>query len=179
MTPEQRQVKAFHEQFGCTVGADPALRDADLSAVLIMEEAVETVAAMGFEVTAVITGALDRANEAATSRTIGGHWTFWKKYDKPDMIEVIDGLCDLLYVTYGAAVRSGIDLEPFFAEVHRSNMEKTGGDTRADGKILKPEGWVPPKIAELLEEQVFNRRKFHGFTEETERWWASRPQEDL
>jgi predicted HAD superfamily Cof-like phosphohydrolase len=67
-----------------------------------------------------------------------------------DLVEMVDALCDLLYVTYGAAVDLGVDLEPFFAEVHRSNMAKVGGTRRADGKWLKPEGWTPPDIAGLL-----------------------------
>jgi predicted HAD superfamily Cof-like phosphohydrolase len=63
---------------------------------------------------------------------------------------MVDALCDLLYVTYGAAVDLGVDLQPFFAEVHRSNMAKVGGRKREDGKWLKPAGWTPPDIAGLL-----------------------------
>src|SRR3954464_9197429 len=68
-----------------------------------------------------------------------------------DMVEVADGLCDVLYVVFGTAISLGIDLLPLFAEVHRTNMRKDGGATRADGKILKPEGWKPPEILKLLE----------------------------
>lgn len=68
-----------------------------------------------------------------------------------DLVEAIDGLCDLLYVVYGAAVTFGVDLEPFFDEVHRTNLNKVeNGSVRADGKLLKPEGWEPPRIAEML-----------------------------
>jgi predicted HAD superfamily Cof-like phosphohydrolase len=67
-----------------------------------------------------------------------------------DFIGAIDGLCDLLCVVYGAAVEWGIDLRPFWAEVHRTNMAKAGGPVRADGKRLKPEGWTPPNIAAVL-----------------------------
>jgi len=67
-----------------------------------------------------------------------------------DFAEAIDGLCDLLCVVYGAAVEFGIDLAPFWAEVHKTNMAKVGGPVREDGKRLKPEGWTPPRIAELL-----------------------------
>jgi predicted HAD superfamily Cof-like phosphohydrolase len=68
-----------------------------------------------------------------------------------DLPEMIDALCDLLYVTYGAAVAMGVDLEPFYDEVHRSNMAKAGGLVREDGKRLKPPGWTPPDIRGLLE----------------------------
>ena len=68
-----------------------------------------------------------------------------------DLIGAIDGLCDLIYVALGTAIEFGIDLEPFFDEVHRSNMAKVVGSMRADGKILKPDGWMPPDIAGILE----------------------------
>jgi len=68
-----------------------------------------------------------------------------------DLVEAIDGMCDVLYVVFGTAVEFGIDLEPFFAEVHRTNMLKVGGASREDGKVLKPEGWQPPRIAEILQ----------------------------
>ncbi len=67
-----------------------------------------------------------------------------------DLPETVDALCDLLYVTYGAAVALGVDLEPFFHEVHRANMTKVGGTRRADGKWMKPADWQPPDIAGLL-----------------------------
>jgi predicted HAD superfamily Cof-like phosphohydrolase len=70
-----------------------------------------------------------------------------------DAIAVIDAICDLLYVTYGAAVSLGVDIEPFFDEVHRSNMAKIGGTRRSDGKWIKPAGWQPPNLARILEEQ--------------------------
>lgn len=69
-----------------------------------------------------------------------------------DIVETIDGLCDLLCVVYGAATTFGISLAPFWDEVHRTNMAKQGGPVREDGKQLKPDGWEAPRIAELLEE---------------------------
>jgi predicted HAD superfamily Cof-like phosphohydrolase len=69
-----------------------------------------------------------------------------------DLIETIDALCDILYVTYGAAVEAGVDLEPFFAEVHRSNMAKRGAKLREDGKLLKPDGWTPPDLRRVFRE---------------------------
>lgn len=67
-----------------------------------------------------------------------------------DLVEAVDGFCDLLCVVYGAAVEFGIDLAPFWREVHKTNMAKVGGPVREDGKRLKPEGWKPPQIADLL-----------------------------
>jgi predicted HAD superfamily Cof-like phosphohydrolase len=55
-----------------------------------------------------------------------------------NLVEIADGLADMLYVLYGFAVTYGIDLEPVFAEVHRSNMSKVGGHKREDGKWISP-----------------------------------------
>ncbi len=41
-----------------------------------------------------------------------------------DLVGVADALGDLLYVIYGAGCAYGIDLEPVFKEIHRSNMSK-------------------------------------------------------
>ena len=59
-----------------------------------------------------------------------------------------------LVVTYGAAVEMGVDLEPVFAEVHRSNMSKDGG-MDAGGKILKGPGFTPPNILGELVKQGY------------------------
>jgi len=67
-----------------------------------------------------------------------------------DLVKAIDGLCDLIYVVVGTALEFGIDLEPFFAEVHRTNLAKINGPVREDGKRLKPPGWKPPDIEGLL-----------------------------
>lgn len=75
-----------------------------------------------------------------------------------DLPQAIDGICDLLYVAIGTAVEFGIDLEPFFDEVHRTNMLKDGGGKNADGKTLKPPGWMPPDIDGELERQKQNAR---------------------
>lgn len=78
---------------------------------------------------------------------------FRKACTARDLVEAADALADLLYVVHGAAVSFGIDLEPIFEEVHRTNMAKSGGPRRGDGKILKPAGWQPPQIRPLLEQQ--------------------------
>lgn len=75
-----------------------------------------------------------------------------------DLVQSIDGLCDLLCVVYGAALEFGIDLSPFWDEVHRTNMAKAGGPVREDGKRLKPEGWTPPALDAVLNRLLADRR---------------------
>ena len=95
---------------------------------------------------------LEEANEFVTAA------------DEHDSVAMIDALCDILYVTYGAANAMGIDLDPFFFEVHRANMDKLGGPMREDGKQLKPEGWKPPDIQRLLNTVI---REAQGCDEST------------
>jgi predicted HAD superfamily Cof-like phosphohydrolase len=71
--------------------------------------------------------------------------------ERGDLIEAIDGMCDLLCVIYGTAAEFGINLAPFWNEVHRSNMAKIGGPIREDGKQLKPANWQPPDIKGVLD----------------------------
>ena len=71
----------------------------------------------------------------------------------PDLAAIAKELADLLYVVYGTAVSCGIDMEPVFREVHRSNMSKVGGSKRADGKWMKPPAYSPAQIAPVLAAQ--------------------------
>lgn len=72
------------------------------------------------------------------------------------LVKAADALADIVYVTYGAALTFGIDLDAVLLEVHRSNMSKLGPDgrpvLRPDGKVLKGPNYRPPEIAELLGE---------------------------
>jgi len=78
---------------------------------------------------------------------------FCEAWEKNDLIELADAIADLVYVLNGTAISYGIDLRPVWDEVHRANMSKVGGSTREDGKILKPEGWLPPDIGKVLDKQ--------------------------
>lgn len=60
-------------------------------------------------------------------------------------------LCDLRYVTEGAAVVFGLPIDDAYLEVHRSNMSKLGENGlpmhRADGKVLKGPGYFHADMA--------------------------------
>lgn len=66
----------------------------------------------------------------------------------------IKELCDLLYVVLGTANALGIDIEPFFSEVHRSNMSKVHPDGQIHktdyGKVIKPPTYSPANINGVL-----------------------------
>lgn len=67
----------------------------------------------------------------------------------------LDALIDILVVTVGAIHSMGADAEGAWKEVYRSNMAKVDPLTgrvrkREDGKVMKPAGWEPPRLAGYL-----------------------------
>jgi len=75
-------------------------------------------------------------------------------FDQNDIVAVADALTDIMYVTLGAGVAFGIDLDATFDEVQRSNMSKLGADGkpiwREDGKVLKGPLYSPPDLKTIL-----------------------------
>ena len=74
-----------------------------------------------------------------------------------DMVEVLDALADIGYILAGTIINHGMQhiYDDAFNEVHRSNMAKlVDGKVirREDGKVLKPEGWQAPQLAQFLDE---------------------------
>jgi len=76
-------------------------------------------------------------------------------YSAGDKVEMLDALIDILVVTIGAVHSMGADGEGAWKEVMRTNFAKIDKETgkvrkREDGKVLKPQGWVPPKLDAYL-----------------------------
>lgn len=72
-----------------------------------------------------------------------------------DRVEIFDALLDIIVVCIGAGHSAGLPMQAGWAEVVRSNMAKVDPETgtvrrREDKKILKPEGWTPPALDQLL-----------------------------
>lgn len=131
MHKPQEQVRDFHRACGLRRPTSfdlPDPKDMKLRLGLILEEFQELTQAVGFKLIQRQDGEFDLQYEG---RDVG-------------VLPMIDALCDILYVVYGMAIALGLDLEPFFDEVQRANMEKAGGPKREDGKQLKPEGWRGP-----------------------------------
>jgi len=80
---------------------------------------------------------------------------FRQASDSGNLTDAIKELCDLLYVVLGAANAYGVDIEPFFAEVHRSNMTKLWQDGKVRknelGKVIKPPTYSPADIQRVLD----------------------------
>lgn len=82
---------------------------------------------------------------------------------KHEIIEVADGIIDSIVVLIGTAISYGIELQPIWDIIHKSNMNKFKGNykIRQDGKLLKPDNWQSPKrdIHRELIKQTNNKKK--------------------
>ena len=72
-----------------------------------------------------------------------------------DIVEVIDALADIGYILAGTILNHGMQniYDDAFDEVHRSNMAKlVDGKVlrREDGKVMEPQGWTAPQLAQFV-----------------------------
>ena len=137
-------VRRFHHVYGLPVQTDGASLEReslDMRMSLIAEEFAELVGAVyGQAARAEIESSYHRAVAADDGAR--------------DTVETADALADLVYVIYGMALETGIDLAAVLAEVQRSNMSKLGADGkpvhREDGKVLKGPDYFPPNVEAVL-----------------------------
>jgi predicted HAD superfamily Cof-like phosphohydrolase len=80
--------------------------------------------------------------------------------DKLEQIaEQGDAFVDMWYYSLNAACKKGINLSSIFNLVHAANMAKRDPATgqflkRADGKIIKPQGWTAPDVGAEIRRQM-------------------------
>lgn len=124
------KVKEFHLAFGLPVERLPKVPDrqrVNLRWKLINEEHAEVSEEFQWAMRSTNGSARPEAREAEVVKRLAKE------------------LADVLYVTYGAALEFGIDLDAVFAEVHSSNMSKLGEDGkpiyRHDGKVMKGQNY--------------------------------------
>ena len=72
-------------------------------------------------------------------------------FDQNDRVEILDALIDIIVVSVGAINSMGANGEAAWNEVMQTNFAKVDPTTskvnkRADGKVLKPEGWKEPNL---------------------------------
>lgn len=74
---------------------------------------------------------------------------------RADLGQIARELADVVYIAYGTALAFDIDLDAALREVHRAAMDKMdAGLRRADGKILKPPGFVAPDMTAAIAHAV-------------------------
>ena len=138
-------VLQFHHTYSVPIRpfSDPTLdyERMNMRMSLIAEEFAELMGAVyGPRARAII--------EAATAEAVA------TDEGERDVIEVADALADLVYVVYGMAIESGMNLDSVLAEVQASNLSKLMPDgsvkLREDGKVLKGPNFFQPNIARGL-----------------------------
>jgi predicted HAD superfamily Cof-like phosphohydrolase len=145
------QVLQFHKAAEVELPDSPTIPSDNivrLRARLLAEEFMETISCM-FDKSDPITGSCIASVKDGLKAIID------QATVKVDLEGFADGLCDIAVINEGAFEVFGLDSRPIQLEVHRSNMDKfrDGVKRRADGKILKPEGWTSPNIKRELEKQ--------------------------
>lgn len=144
----QALVRDFHQNVTKqpTSPAMPALRNVELRAIICVEEAIELAFALvGQRAQTIIQEQLIRAMSKLARRKWDG---------QPNVLDVIGEVCDVLVVSYGTAEDIGVDIEPFFVEIMKSNLAKKGGVIDDTGKLLKPPGWEPANLVPILERAI-------------------------
>lgn len=147
MTPFQKNVKEWMAKVGQSTPDFPCSPD-NLTRILrvnlLLEEVLELAEASGVEICFSDDGyklSIDDFN--------------YNIVKDVDLVEVADALSDIDYVSAGAAVSYGLDMEPFQNEVCRSNDSKLiDGYRRDDGKWMKGQSYFPPDLEKILEEQI-------------------------
>ena len=138
-------VLQFHHTYSVPIRSfsDPTLdyERMNMRMSLIAEEFAELMGAVyGPRARAII--------EAATAEAVA------TDEGERDVIEAADALADLVYVVYGMAIESGMNLDSVLAEVQASNLSKLMPDgsvkLREDGKVLKGPNFFQPNVARGL-----------------------------
>lgn len=140
----QKRVEEFMRLAGQEVPSTPIvpiLSVRKFRADMILEEALETIEALGFEVNQVGPDGELELKEAF----------------HPDLPLIVDGCADIKVVTTGTMSACGVQDESIQFEVDRNNLLKFGPGSyrRADGKWMKPPDHQPPNINLLLRDQGF------------------------
>lgn len=138
---------------GQDVPASPCIPASEvrmLRAKLILEEALETIAGLGYSVHML-------GDPDCLLSLLRRELLAWDEHE-PDLVQVVDvvdGCCDLIVVATGTLSACGVADVAVQREVDESNLRKfgEGGYQREDGKWIKPKDWQPPDLERILADQ--------------------------
>lgn len=150
MNKIQKQVLEFHQKASQLINTKPTDVDAQTAILrvrLLLEEVLEFAEASGVEILTKEGDNLD------TTSLKDGELTF-SHTGRANLIEIADALGDIDYVSAGAAICYGIDMEPINDHVHSSNMSKfISGFKDENGKWNKGKDYTPVNLAPILQQQ--------------------------
>lgn len=140
MNDFEQRVRSFMQRAGQETPESATIPDFNtrkLRAALILEEAIETIEALGFEV---------RGDEA--------HGVYLDELGSPDLVKIADGCCDVMVVTLGTLIACGLKQEPLMVEVCNSNDSKfaDGYYINSIGKVIKSPQYKPANFLKVLQE---------------------------
>lgn len=160
--PGVERVREFHEAFGCVIQPGPWMPELSDNDRSVIREFAMQLEAMSWQ----LKHSAERANAERRSALglllvrlqmhveEGGELA--EAWVKGDLVEVLDALTDISYITDGTYLTHGLDRVKVEAdeEVHRSNMSKLDLDGRPiiapSGRVVKPDHWSPPDLASLV-----------------------------
>lgn len=74
---------------------------------------------------------------------------------QPNLRDAYDATLDIQYVTVGNGIAMGLDLQPGWEEVQRSNMSKfIDGFKGPDGKWIKGPSYRPAQLQPIIDAQI-------------------------
>lgn len=147
------------EKAGQPMPERPTVPDRDtrrLRARLILEEAFETIEALGIDL---------RLEEQEETKLDVESFRFLESGAGPseestdgagpDLEGIADGCGDLSVVAIGTLVACGIADAPLLEEIDRANLRKLqSSPSSEDGKVLKPSGFEEPDVRGVIESQM-------------------------
>lgn len=122
-----------------------------LRARLLLEETLETINALGFEIY------VTTASPEVRMDTIE-----FEPNAMPNLEGIIDGCCDMSYVAVGTMLCCGAPDELHMNEVNKANNAKFPNGkaiTDANGKFQKPKGWQPPNHSKHFDKSYMGSLK--------------------
>ena len=145
MTKLQDQVKEFMIQAGQDCPDGPTISSQEVRILrvrLLLEEVLELAEASG--VTIFDAGQVVSMGDLS-----------FEAVEEANLLEIADALTDINYVSYGAGVAFGLDLEPFEQAVHANNMTKfEDGFRDENGKWRKGPSYKPVDLQPVLDAQI-------------------------
>ncbi len=110
-----------------------------LRAKLLLEEALEQISGLGFDV------------YGENGDYIGNGVEFVPN-GKENLAEIADGIADVSVINIGTAIACGLPDVPLLEAVDFNNMAKfgPGHSIRADGKLIKPPNHPKPDFAGII-----------------------------
>lgn len=158
-SPHYQNVRWFMELAKqCPEGgfAAPLLLDEKtrkLRAKLIFEEAMEVINGLGVRIT------IGEENSSQIVLNEPGH-RFVAPHDyevtgEYDLVETVDGCADIIVVTTGTLIATGVTDIGLQNAVDENNLAKfgPGHSFRDDGKLIKPPRHKPPDLVQVLVDQ--------------------------